>query len=141
MRRDGAGKLPMMENPFEKELVERFLKAIALGMSIKAACDYASIGEGTFYQWQRKAEKAEENGEGDENVYVKFMKDFKKSKSSCMARHLARITQASDDGSWQASAWILERRFPEDFAQHNDVSMDDSRITIVAGVKREDNGD
>lgn len=124
----------------DEEVKKSFLKAIELGMSITAACDYAGMSPEAFYQYQRKAERDEAAGKTSRgSIYVKFINDFKKSRAKFKMRHIARITQASDDGSWQASAWLLERRCPEEFAQRQQVDFgDDSRITVVTEVPKED---
>lgn len=125
---------------------EQFLKAVELGMSYVQACNYAGIDQTTFFQWQRKAEQAERKAEESgttayKNIYVKFINKVRKARSKCQARHLTRITQAADDGTWQASAWILERRFPEDFGEKTETSLSDSKITIVTEVPTDDDTD
>lgn len=133
-----SGRRKLIEN--YPDMVDEFIKAVTLGMSNKMACAYAGISEDVFYVWQRKAEEAEQEGKEDD-AYVKFLKRYKNAKAKFQARHLARITQASDDGTWQASAWLLERRCPEEFGQKTDVNVADSKVVVVSNVKREDGAD
>lgn len=119
------------------EQIDLFLKAVSLGMSTKAACEYANISENVFYDWQKKAER--EVAEGKPNAkHAEFLKRFKNAKAKFQMRHIARITQAADDGTWQASAWLLERRCPEEFAQRNNVNLSDQKVVVVSNVSRED---
>ena len=117
-----------------------FLKAIELGMSITAACEYAGMSTEAFYLYQRKAERDENAGKTSRSsIYMKFINDFKKSRAKFKVRHVARITQASDDGSWQASAWLLERRCPDEFGQRQQIDLgQDSRIMVVSEVPKEE---
>jgi len=77
--------------------------AISLGSTYKIAAGYAGITERTLYLWLAKGEKGEER-------YIQFFHDVKKAESKGAIQHLGKITQAAQDGTWQASAWILERR-------------------------------
>lgn len=43
-------------------------------------------------------------------------RDIKKAYSKYKAVHIARINEASKN-EWQASAWMLERKFPDEFAK------------------------
>ena len=122
------------------EQIDEFLKAITLGMSIKSSCDYANISEEAFFYWQRQGQKEIDEGKKD-GKHAKFLKRYKNAKAKFQMRHVARITQAADDGTWQASAWLLERRCPEEFAQRNDVNLSDSKVVVVSNVKREDGAD
>ncbi len=117
------------------EAISDFLNGIKLGMSIKSACEYAGISEEVFYYWQRKAD--EEESAGRPGKHCEFIRKYKKARATFQARHLSRITQASDDGTWQASAWLLERRIPDEYGQRSNVSLDDSKITVVSDVPKE----
>lgn len=118
---------------YDEDIKKNFLSAIKLGLSYKKACDYAGISEPTIYAWINKAEEDEMKGKKD-SVYVKFLKEFKKAKSEFTMRHVMRITQASDDGSWQASAWLLERRCPDEFALRNDINISNEKITVISDM-------
>lgn len=109
-----------------------FLKAIKLGMSNIKACEYAGICEATFYVWMEKAEKDVASGKtSKESKYVKLLEDIKKARATCQANHLLTIQQAATGGSWQASAWILERRFPNDFGNNSNVNITNDKIVVV----------
>lgn len=129
------GRRDLLTNYPEK--IDAFLSAVRLGMSIKSACDYADISEEAFFYWQREGDKELAAGR-EKGKHAQFLKRYKKAKAEFQARHMARITQAADDGTWQASAWLLERRCPEEFAQRNDINMADSKVIVVSNVKKED---
>lgn len=54
-------------------------------------------------------------------------------------RNVANITRASNDGSWQASAWLLERRCPDEFVLRNDLNITNEKIAIVNDVPKAEN--
>ena len=122
------------------DIAQRFLECIELGMTIKASCDYAGIEDDTFFLWQRKAQEDLDAGKTSRSSqYIRFINEFKKSQSKCQQKHLKVIQKASEHGSWQASAWILERRFPETFALKNQVDMTDTKIVVVNDVVKDGN--
>lgn len=82
---------------------DKLCQAIELGATYRLACQYAGIAESVFYEW--KAENAE------------FAEAIQKAEGKGAISHLARIKQASTDGNWQASAWVLERRYPDEYGR------------------------
>ena len=68
------------------------------GMSIVAACALSSVSRSTYYNWIKDEQWNEEV-----QAAIRFGE----------AVHVARISTASVD-DWRASAWFLERRFPNE---------------------------
>jgi hypothetical protein len=85
------------------EREQRLLDALAAGNTRNAACDYAGITRETFSQWRER--------------FADFSDRVKKAESSAEVRHVAQIAKAASEGVWQASAWWLERRRPDDWAR------------------------
>lgn len=111
-----TGRRPIIA--IDAETAERFLKAVELGLPIKECCACAGICEGTFYSYWHKAERDEADGKTiRQSKYLKFIKSVKESKAKFATKHLGNITNAADNGTWQASAWLLERRMPDDFGE------------------------
>lgn len=120
-----------------------FLTAIELGMSNIKACELAGFSEEAFYSWMRKAEEDSNSSNPTtikKSYYIKLDKEIKIARARFQHRHLQRITNASDNGSWQASAWLLERRCPDEFALKNDVNITNDKIVVVSDIpcKEED---
>lgn len=115
----------------DPEKVEAFLKAVEDGMSNKMACALSGVNDSSLYNWLKMAE------EGNAK-YADFLAKYKKARAKFVRKHVKNIERASDNGSWQASAWMLERSCPEDYAAKSqvDASVDD-RIVIVASVPKE----
>lgn len=128
-KKGASGAKPKFE---DEELKGRFLSAIRMGLSNEKACDYSGITEPTLYLYLKKG--AEDIEAGTDSIYSNFSKEYKKAKADFVMKHAERITQAADDGSWQASAWLLERRVPNDFGAKQQIDLGDSRITVVSDV-------
>ncbi len=80
-------------------------KAIAMGMTFELAAQYAGISKTTFFRWMRQGEESEEG-----SPFRHFWHSVKKAESKGALNALATINRAATDGSWQAAAWLLERR-------------------------------
>ena len=91
---------------------------ITLGMPLKFAAEAAGISEVTFYNWMNRGE-SESKGQ-----FYEFAEHVKACKAKAVQLHLKLITKAATDGSWQASAWILERRYPEEFGRKDRLELD-----------------
>ena len=99
--------------------------ALQIGLSQKKAAIYAGIGETTFYRWQKKAIDIDQECHGNpDNIkdvadleLWEFWESIKKAKVDGEINHLGNITNAANNGVWQASAWFLERSNPNDWSK------------------------
>jgi len=87
---------------------EDLLDNLRSGMSIVAACALSSVSRSSYYSWIKQdpewAEEAEAAIRFGEAVLV------------------SRISQAGVD-DWRAAAWLLERRFPNEWGPRQEVSL------------------
>jgi hypothetical protein len=81
---------------YTPERVKRITDALAAGNSRKAAAAYGGISDVTFASWCAR--------------FLDFFDAVKSAEAQAEVAHVANIAKASRDGSWQASAWWLERR-------------------------------
>lgn len=110
-----------------------FLDGIKIGMTTVKACHYAGFSEDAFYEWQQKA--TDDFAVGKDSIHTEFIEEFKKAKASCQQFCLNSIYQAAQNGSWQAGAWILERVFNKDFAQKQQLEIED-KVEIVNDIPK-----
>lgn len=108
-----AGRKPLLT----LKLKNAIGKNIKLGMPLKFAAEAAGISETTFYRWMQEGEKA------TKGQYREFWEYIKKCQSVAVKSHLELITNAAKEGSWQASAWILERRHPKEFGRTEKLNI------------------
>ena len=70
------------------------------------------ISRFTLCGWLRNARKYPEQYPD----CVALLQRMKKAEAFKIEKNIDNIQTAADDGAWQASAWILERQHPEEFA-------------------------
>lgn len=80
---------------------EEVLQHVKDGMSNKDAAELAGISEVTLYA------KCKEDS--------KFSKSLKAAQIEFKKTHVKNITTSANNGTWQASAWMLERKFNKEF--------------------------
>lgn len=90
---------------------EEILENLRTGMTIKAAALLASISEKTFYNW-RDADEV-------------FLKQCEEAVRFAEAILLERVKQlAMEKMDWRAFAWILEKRFPDDYGKRQELKVE-----------------
>lgn len=105
-----------------KELIKELCKYISNGLGIKDCCDIVGISQSAFYMWQTEADTGFKKGKEEcgpaRNLKLKLelVEEIKKAYSKYKLVHITRINEASKN-EWQASAWMLERKFPDEFAK------------------------
>ena len=125
------GRIPILtKNP---KIKQRICEAIAKGSSYKMAAAYAGISVGTFYHWMSHGREASEDNK-NQNDYVDFYNSVMQAKANCMLTHLENIDRAAEAGSWQASAWKLERVYGMTAKEKPDVEINVTVDAIDTGA-------
>ncbi|WP_009963175.1 hypothetical protein [Verrucomicrobium spinosum] len=99
---------PTLLNPTRQAAL---LEAIEQGMPLKHAAAVASMSYDTLNHWQKRGEN-----ESAPEEYRQFCQLLRRSQAIAMQVHLSSICDAAKR-DWRAAAWMLERRYPEDFAR------------------------
>ena len=72
-----------------------------------------------------------EDGEGEViNMYSEFSEAVKKARAEAEGAHIRNIRKAADNGTWQASAWFLERSFPQKWGKRSTMDFRDKDEVI-----------
>ena len=95
------------------EVQDKIVNALRGGNYQETAAQFAGIDEATFYRWM------ERGASEDEGIYCEFRKAVERAKSQAEVRDIALIDKAAQNGSWQAAAWKLERKFPQKWGRVN----------------------
>ncbi len=110
--------MEISKHKFDDPVVwKRLNDALSVGAYIEDACAFAGISSRTFRNWREMAEKGVE-------PYQSKWEDITLSESTSVIRNLANIRRSADNGSWQASAWILERKYPDKFGRRETVKLE-----------------
>lgn len=80
------------------DVKERVLQAIRLGATYEHACAFAGIAYDTLWRYRKDPS---------------FRREVEKAEGQAVIGWLARIEKAASEGTWQAAAWKLERRYPQ----------------------------
>ena len=111
---------PTLLNPTRQAAL---LEAIEQGMPLKQAAAVAGMSYDTLNHWQKRGEN-----ESAPPEYCQFYQQLRQSQAVAMQVHVSSICDAAKR-DWRAAAWMLERRFPEDFArqQHHEHAVSDAK--------------
>jgi len=97
-----------MKTKLNDKMIEDFKKYISQGNFVNVVCQYLGINESTYYDWINRSIADEEQNK--ETIYTKFSKAIKEAEAMAEMRHLQNILKTAQEGTWQASAWYLERK-------------------------------
>ncbi|MNS51706.1 hypothetical protein D3C72_843960 [compost metagenome] len=125
-------------------IVKQIEQALLSGAFVETACDFAGISRETFYAWLKRG-AAERNRRDalkkpidklkgkelereiarrrEEDPYLRFSDTVKKTQADAEVGLLAQIASHGKE-SWQANAWILERKFPDRYGVKRKVQVE-----------------
>lgn len=90
--------------------IKAICKAITLGASVKVAASTAGVDAKTLYNWRQRGKNA------TSGLFADLVKRMAAAENQFIVNNLDILARHSNQ-SWQASAWLLERRHPEQFAK------------------------
>ena len=103
----------------DEQILQRLNQALSVGAYIEDACIFAGISSRQFRRWRELAEQGVE-------PYAGRWVEIQRSESQAVIRNLFNIHNAGNSGSWQASAWILERKYPAKYGRREQISLSDN---------------
>lgn len=92
------------------EAQQRIAQAIEVGATYELAAQYGGVHYDTFRRWMERGEQAKSG------AYFEFYEAIKQAEGKAAIKWLALIDKAAAE-TWQAAAWKLERRYPEDYGR------------------------
>lgn len=116
----------------DPEVIKNAGTLAATGMTDKGIMDYLGITADTFYKWLNRGE--ERKG----SLYADFADTIKRGRAHLMGDCLKDIINAGKSGEWQARAWILERRWPDEYGKRDKLDMSVTSVKIVDDLGDDD---
>jgi hypothetical protein len=129
-------------------LHQALVQAVTGGMTLERAAALVDLNPYVVREWVARGENRHHSRPSNQ-VYATFASDIKKALAMDEARRLLRINQAGQGGAilsertvthpdgrverevkhaapqWQADAWHLERRYPEQYARRDRLALTD----------------
>ena len=97
-------------------MIDKLCACIELGMTWTRAAEASGVSISSLNDWRAR-------GEAGESLFAGLLVRLKVAEANGIARALESIRSASEGGAWQASAWILERRYPADYGRRSEVAV------------------
>lgn len=128
MARTGRPPGPTKLTP---RLVDDLCELLACGHYIEDACYMVDIHPTTVRDWLKVGEQYFERYE--QNILSEFFLAYKKALALAKNAHLVRI--AKGKRGWQSSAWVMERRWPKQWANPVGRALAKNEIQGVRAMK------
>lgn len=93
------------------QLQKKICEQIEEGNTFDRACRLCNISDRIFYKWREQGKEAKRG------KFFQFFQAVKRAEERFIAWHLKVIKDAAEAGTWQAAAWILERKYFEEFGR------------------------
>ena len=97
---------------------------------LRTVADFLGVHRSSVYRWLERGRREEKRlrrptakPKPSEAIYKQFCDAYKKGLAEGEIRAVAAIRQAAAE-SWQAAAWLLERRFPERWGRDRVLLLD-----------------
>lgn len=102
---------PGRGDTFNDVAERRILDALRDGATMALAARAAGISPRTLRRWRDRHEG--------------FNRKVQRAKAEAGADALDTINAAADEGDWRAAAWMLEKRFPDQYGEASDLPQEE----------------
>lgn len=104
------------------ELQKTITDIMRAGNYARVAVEAAGINSDTYYEWLKRGKADKERGK--KTIYSEFSEEVERAAAIAEAAHVGRIATAGQNGSWQASAWLLERKYGERWGRNDKLRQE-----------------
>lgn len=109
------------------EVQNLIVSLLRAGNYIKTACGVARISPRTYHYWIARGRRA--NLTMGDGPFISFLAEVEAAQDVSEVALLNTIRTAGEKGSWQASAWILERTKNDKFGRRTRIESDSTSNT------------
>jgi len=114
---------------FAPERAARAIEATRQGHTRRAAAQAAGVSESTLYAWLLAGEKPNASDE-----FLQFSESIRAADAQAEKELVDVILSDARNGNWRSSAWILERRFRENWASKRLVELQAAKAETQAAA-------
>ena len=112
-----------------EELIEKARKYVSEGHYANVVMQYLNISDYTYYEYLKRGKEDEEAGR--DTLFSKFSNAIKEGEAQAEMRHLQNILKTAQEGTWQASAWYLERKHKNRWSLKHEIEHQGENIIKV----------
>jgi len=111
---------------YDSELLRVILRLVRCGATPQSAAMAAGLSRSAFFSWMRRAKDAEAarlSGSpvaSEDQQFLDFLDQINEAEAQAETDAVGHVASAARSGSWRASAWLLERRFPQAWGKPSD---------------------
>lgn len=114
-----GGRLDKRRDP---ALVKRLIDAVLAGNTYTNATALAGINYRTFMLWMAEGRALADSNCHKDNFKAQIFHSIKEAESKAIHRNVMVIQRAARK-QWQAAAWYLERRLPNEWGRHERIEQ------------------
>lgn len=128
------GLVPGRDTLLSEDLITEMAAIVAEGNTFKTAFTFTGIDEPTFHRWKAEGKALAASGMSprelnpNQKLYLKFYEAITRARATAARKHNASIAKFSAN-DWRASAWWLERNFPDQYGPKARVDVDQN-VTV-----------
>lgn len=104
-------------------LIDQFAELLSEGISQRTAHEALGIPERTFYQWLSDGRAELEELPKKRWTLRGRLAEVVNQAVAIGEISLVQVIQGATSGDWKASAWLLERRWPERYARRSRIDV------------------
>lgn len=107
----------------DDERMQRICNALRDGASIEHASRSAGIHRATYHNWMERGRTERDRraagipADDHEQPFLDFLDAVEKAQSDAVVNLIGEIANHARNGTWQAAAWILERKYPKEWGR------------------------
>ena len=99
------------------EVTEKVVTAIKAGSYVETAAAFAGVSKSTLYDWLKRGANQKEG------IYREFSAAVEQALAHADIRDIGIIATAAQKGVWQAAAWRLERKHPDQWGRRQVIQV------------------
>lgn len=100
------------------DIIKEVSECIRLGMSYSATAGAINVTPESFHNWMNWGKTGQKDP-----IYSRLYAAVRESESLLMQDCLLKLRKSAETGNIESIKWLLERRFPGDFAKKDNINI------------------